>query len=211
MLRLNHAPMACSLASRLALTEAGLPHEIAFVRTWLGENKTEAYLRINPRGKVPALETEDGVLTESVAILPFIADLAPEKGLFPKAGTFERARGEAWLSFLSSTLHVALAGAMFPPPGCDNETAREAALQRVVAAFQEVDTHLAGRDAILDAFSVCDLFLLVFGLWRAAPTLAGRLPAFPNLDRAQQIHLARPGLAAIVGEEMKMRMEVQTA
>lgn len=211
MLRLHHAPMACSLASRLALTEAGLPHEIAFVRTWFGENKTEAYLRINPRGKVPALETEHGVLTESIAILPFIADLAPEKGLFPKAGTFERAQGEAWLSFLSSTLHVALAGAMFPPPGCDNETGRAAALQRVAAAFQDVDRHLEGRDGVLDAFSVCDLFLLVFGLWRAAPTLAGRLPAFPNLDRVQQMLLARPGFAAILGEEMRMRMEAQTA
>lgn len=207
MLRLHHAPFACSLASRFALVESGLDHDLAIVRTSRGEQKTEAYLRINPRGQVPALETDEGVLTESTAILPFIADLAPEKSLFPAAGTFARGQGQAWLSFLSSSLHSALAGAMFPGEGADNDVARSARLARLISAFQDVDAHLEGRDHLLDAFSVCDLYLLVFSLWRAAPALAGQLPALPNLDRFQQNLLARPGLAAMVGEEMKMRME----
>ena len=209
MLRLHHAPMACSLASRFALVEAGVPHEIAIVRTWLGEQKTDAYRRINPRGKTPALETDRGVLTESIAILPFIADLAPEKQLFPKAGTFERAQGQSWLSFLSSTLHVALSAAMFASG--EDSSAQDAALQRVSAAFQDIDRYLEGRNHLLDTFSVCDLYLLVFSLWRAAPALTGRLPTYPDLDRIQQMHLARPGLAAIVGEEMQLRMEAQAA
>ncbi|MDO9472575.1 MAG: glutathione S-transferase N-terminal domain-containing protein [Caulobacter sp.] len=207
MLRLHHAPLACSLASRFALAESGLPHEVAFVRTWRDEHKTDAYRRINPRGKVPALETDHGVITESTAILPFIADLAPDKALLPPAGTFERAQAQSWLSFLSSTLHASLAAAMFPAPGCDNDVAREAAIQRAAAAFQEIEQHLDGRDHLLGAFSVCDLYLLVFSLWRVGPGLAGRLPPLPNLDRFQQIHLARPGLAAMVGEEMKLRSE----
>lgn len=198
MLKLHHAPMSCSLASRLALAEAGLPHEVALVRTWNDEQKSAAYLAINPRGKVPALQTDQGVLTESTAILPFIADLAPEKALFPLAGTFERAKAQAWLSFLSSTLHVALAQAMF---GADPE----AALARVTAAYQDVEAHLEGRDFILDRLSVCDLYLTVFATWRAAPTLAGKLPPLPNIDRLQQTVLARPGLMAIVGEDMRSR------
>ena len=206
MLRLHHAPMACSLASRLALAESGLPHEVAFVRTWRGEQKTDAYRRINPRGKVPALETERGAITESTAILPFIADLAPEKGLLPPAGTFERAQAQAWLSFLSSTLHASLSAAMFLQQEGE-EAAREAALARVIAALGDIDGHLAGRDHLLDAFSLCDLYLLVFLLWRAAPALAGRLPSFANLDRFQQALLSRPGVMAIVGEEMKLRSE----
>lgn len=207
-LRLHHAPMACSLASRFALTEAGLPHEVAIVRTWKGEQKTEAYRRINPRGQTPALETDQGVITESTAILPYIADLAPEKGLLPKAGTFERAQAQSWLSYLSSTLHVALAAAMFPMEGCDSDAARAAALARVIAIFTALDQHLDGRDHLLDSFSVCDLYLLVFSLWRASPVLAGRLPPFPNLDRFQQNLLAgRPNLAMMVGEEMKLRSE----
>jgi glutathione S-transferase len=95
MLRLHHAPMACSLASRFALALSGLPHEIAVVRTTRGEQKTPAYLRINRRGKVPALETDQGVLTESTAILPYIADLAPDAGLMPAAGTFQRAQAQS--------------------------------------------------------------------------------------------------------------------
>lgn len=205
MLRLHHAPLACSLASRLALIESGLPHDIAFVDTARGEQKSPVYRRINPRGQVPALETDEGVLTESTAILPYIADLAPEKRLFPAPGTFARAAGQSWLSFLSSTLHVALARAMFAPPGFDTPQARETALQRVTAAYQDIDRHLEGRDHLLDAFSVCDLYLLVFGLWRAAPALAGKLPPLQNLDRVQQKLLARPGLGVIIGEEMQLR------
>lgn len=205
MLRLHHAPLACSLASRLALVESGLPHEIAFVDTARGEQKSAAYLRLNPRGQVPALETDQGVLTETTAILPYIADLAPEKRLFPGPGTFARAQGQSWLSFLSSTLHVSLSRTMFPPPGCDTPEAREAALARVAAAYQDIDRHLEGRDHLLDAFSVCDLYLLVLGLWRAAPTLTGQTPSLPNLDRVQQKLLARPGLGVIIGEEMQLR------
>lgn len=205
MLRLHHAPMACSLASRFALLEAGLPHEIAVVRS--GETKSDAFRLINRRGQVPALETDEGVLTESTAILPYIADLAPAARLFPPAGSFARAQGQAWLSFLSSTLHVAITRAMFPPEGCDTDVARSAAMGRLIAAFQDVDAHLDGRDHVLDEFSVCDLYLLVFSLWRGAPVFAGQLPAFPNLDRVQQSLIARPGLMTIVGEDMTARAQ----
>lgn len=207
MLRLHHAPMACSLASRFALAESGLPHEIAVVRTWRDEQKTATYRRINPRGKVPALETDAGVLTESTAILPFIADLAPDKHLFPAAGTFERAQAQAWLSYLSSSLHASLSAAMFPPPGCDAELAREAALGRAVEVLTDIDGHLLGRDHLLEAFSVCDLYLLVFLIWRGSPALAGRLPTFANLDRFQTALFSRPCLGPILGEDMKLRSE----
>jgi glutathione S-transferase len=200
MLRLHHAPLACSLASRLALAESGRPHEVVFVDT-----KSEAYRRINPRGQVPALETDEGVLTESTAILPYVADLAPEKRLVPASGTFARAKAQAWLSFLSSTLHVALARALFSPPGCDSAEAEAAALAKVATALQDADAHLEGRKHLLDEFSVCDLYLFVFGLWRMAPALSGKLPHFPNLDRVQQNILARPGFGAIVGEELQRR------
>lgn len=209
MLRLHHAPMACSLASRFALAEAGLAHEVIVVRTARGENREPAYLRINPRGKVPALETDAGVLTESTAILPFIADLAPGKNLLPPSGGFPRAEAQAWLSFLSSTLHAAYTGALRAEAfeGCDVEAVRSVHVARLTTALEELDAHLAGREFMLDAFSVCDLYLLVFLLWRGAPALAGRLAPLPNLDQFQQRMLARPALAAILGEEMKSMAE----
>lgn len=204
MLRLHHAPLACSLASRFALVESGLPHEVAFVHTTRDEQKSEAYLRINPRGKVPALETDGGVLTESTAILPYIADLVPEKHLFPPAGTFARGQGQSWLSFLSSSLHVAFSALMYPQDE-HSEVERQKNLERLICVYQDVDARLQGRDHLLDALSVCDVYLLVFALWRGAPHLAGKLPSLPNLDRFQQKMLDRPGYVAILGEEMKLR------
>lgn len=207
MLTLHHSPMACSLASRLALIEAELPHEVAIVRTWKDEQKSDAYRAINPRGKVPALQTGDEVLTESIAILPYIADLAPDKHLMPQAGTIERAKAQAWLSFLSSTLHVAMNQAMFAPAGCDNELARQAAITRVATALADIDKHLEGRDFLLDAFSVCDLYLFVLTSWRGTPALAGKLASYPNIDRFQQAMFARPGVGAVMAEEFKARLQ----
>jgi glutathione S-transferase len=205
-LRLHHAPMACSMASRFVLAETGLPHEIAVVRTSRGEHRSEAYGRINPRRKVPALETDFGVLTESTAILPYLADLAPDAGLLPPAGSFERAQAQSWLSYISSTIHVAFAGAMFPETfeGCDPEAVRQVQLGRLSQALQSVDAHMAGREFLLDAFSLCDLYLLVFLVWRGAPAVAGKLPPLPNLDLFQQRLFARPALAQVMGEEMKL-------
>ncbi|MDP3855767.1 glutathione S-transferase family protein [Phenylobacterium sp.] len=210
-LRLHHAPLACSLASRLALLEAGLEHEIAFVHTTRGEHLTQAYGRINPRRKVPALETAQGVITESTAILPYIADQAPERALLPPPGGYERAIAQSWLSFISSSVHTAFSGVMgaerFATDPAGVEAVRAGHLGLLAGALGVLDAHLADREFMLDAFSVCDLYLLVFLIWRAGPATAGRLPTLPNLDAFQQRMLARPGLMAVLGEEMKLRAE----
>ncbi|HRD45081.1 MAG TPA: glutathione S-transferase N-terminal domain-containing protein [Caulobacter sp.] len=205
-LRLHHSPMACSLASRFALAESGLDHEIVVVRTRTGEHLTEAYGRINPRRKVPALETGGGVVTESSAILPLIADLAPDAGLLP-SDPIARAQAQSWIGFLASTVHPAFTRSMFPERFTTDadgaEGVRGGALEALASALSSIDAHLAGREHLLDAFSVCDLYLTVFLLWRRGPALAGRLPDLPNLDAFQQRVLARPAVAAALGEDMK--------
>jgi glutathione S-transferase len=205
MLRLYHSPLACSLASRLALAESGLAHEIVFINTRKGEQNAEAYRRINPRGKVPALETGEGVVTESSAILPLIADLAPEKRLLPPAGTIARAKAQSWLAHLSGTLHPALSASMFPErfAGCDPGAIRAHHLAVATGLLKDIDGHLSGQGALLGEFSVADLLLSVFSLWRRGPGLAGALPDLPHLDAFTQLILARPLVGPIVGEEMK--------
>lgn len=206
-LTLHHSPMACSLASRFALAEAGLAHEIAVVRTRDGEHLTEAYGRINPRRKVPALATDQGVLTESSAILQYIAALAPEAGLLP-TDPFAKAQAQSWIGYLASTVHPAFSSAMFPerftadPEGA--EALRTKSLETLTTALSSIEAHLAGRETLLDAFSVCDLYLTVFLLWRRGPALAGRLPDLPNLDAFQQRVLARPAIAATLGDDMRL-------
>jgi len=205
MLRLYHSPLACSLACRLALAESGLAHEIVFVNTRKGEQHNDAYRRVNPRGKVPALETSGGVVTESSAILPLIADLAPEKRLLPPAGTVERAKAQSWLAYLSGTLHPALSASLFPDrfEGCDAAAIRTHFLKVALGAFKDIDAHLSKQVTLLGAFSVADLLLTVFSLWRRGPGLAEALPELPNLDAFTQRILARPLVGPIVGEEMK--------
>ncbi len=206
-LKLHHSPMACSLASRFVLAETGLDHELVVVRTRAGEHLTEAYGRINPRRKVPALETDAGVLTESAAILPYLAGLAPERSLMPTE-PFAHARARSWLAFLSSTVHPAFTGSMFPerftadPAGA--EPVRTRFLENLGAALAFVDAHLDGREHLLDTFSVCDLYLTVFLLWRRNPAVGERLPALPNLDGFQQRVLARPAIAATLGDDMRL-------
>lgn len=206
-LKLHHSPMACSLASRFALAEAGIEHEIAVVRTRDGEHLTEAYGRINPRRKVPALETADGVLTESSAILQYVAELAPDRGLMP-ADPFQRAQARSWIGYLASTVHPAFTAAMFPErmtaTGEGAEGIRTKALENLTTALSSIDAHLAGREFLLDGLTAADLYLTVFLLWRRGPALAGRLPDLPNLDAFQQRVMGRPAIAATLGDDMRL-------
>lgn len=208
---LYHSPFACSLASRFALAEADIPHEIVVVNLGVGAQHEAEYQSVNPRGKVPALATANGVLTESTAILPYIADLVPEKRLFPEAGAFARSEGQSWLSFMSSSVHAAFTGVIRPERFTTNpqstESTRAAFVERVATAFAPLEAHLAGRDYMLDEFGVCDVYLLVFLTWRGSPVIAGKLPTFAALDEFQQRLLARPALAAAMGGDMQLMAE----
>lgn len=207
MITLHHAPMACSLASRLALVASGLPHEVRLVDTAGGETRTPDYLALNPAGKVPVLSVDGQVVTESAAILPLIADLAPAAGLMPN-GAVARAQAQALLGFIASTVHPAYTRAMFPErftDGGDPAPVREAAIAALATALGVLEARLGERSALLDAFSVCDLYLAVFLAWRMAPAVQGRLPAFPALDRLQMVVFSRPELGAVLSQDLAQR------
>lgn len=204
MFKLYHSPLACSLAARIALTESGLSHEIKLVRVSAGENRTDEYLAINPSGKVPALVTPEGVLTELVAILIYIADRVPDKRLLPDAGTFDRATAQSRLSYFSTALHDAYRPLVRPKVGCDTEVARQGAFAHLNKILSDVSRMMTGRTFVLNDFSLCDVFLLVLLTWRRAPVLAGQLAEFPELDRFQSGLLERDRYAEIFAEEMAM-------
>ena len=115
-MKLYFSPAACSLSPHIALCEAGLPHTVVQVDLKTNKTATDAdYLRINPKGYVPALQFDDGsVLTEGPAIVQWIADQVPEKRLAPPAGTMERYHLIEWLNFISAELHQTMA-ALFKP------------------------------------------------------------------------------------------------
>ena len=207
-LQLFHAPLSCSLASRLALTAAGVPFELTVVSTLKGENRAPGYLAINPLGKVPALRVDDAVLTESTAILPFVADLAPQSGLMP-TDPLRRAQAQSMLSYLSSSLHAAWTGVLRPERftlDADVGAVREAALGRLKDALGHLEAGLSEHPELLGAGTVCDLYLCVFLVWRGAvPGLSERLPDTPGLDAVQARVFAKPALGAVLQDDLALR------
>ena len=104
MMTLYFSPGACSLASHIGLEETGAPYEIKPILLAMGQQRTDSYLKINPRGKVPALSVDGKILIENTAILTYLARRFPEKRLMP-ADPAEEARCIATMCWFSSIVH----------------------------------------------------------------------------------------------------------
>lgn len=166
-MKLYFSPGACSMASHIALIEAGLQFQAEKVNLKTPEKKThsgENFLRINPKGYVPALETQTGdVLTEGAAILQYIADRAPEKELAPRAGTFERYKLQEWLTFISSEVHKSMSPLFNPKTP---EAYREIAKANLGKRLDWVQEQLQGRPFLMgQTFTVADAYLFTVLGW----------------------------------------------
>ncbi len=106
MLKLFYSPGSCALASRIALEDAGADYELARLDLAAGQQRSADYLAVNPKGRVPALVTDRGILTETPAILAYIAQSFPEAKLAPVDDPYEFARLQAFNAFICSTVHV---------------------------------------------------------------------------------------------------------
>lgn len=170
MLTLYYAPGACSMASHITLEEAGAQYTPQQILTSKGEQRSPEYLKINPRGKVPALKLNDGsVLTENVAIMVYVARSFPEKKLVPDK-VEDAVRGLSHMAWFSNTVHATFGHIVRPerytknPSGTDG--VKEAAKETYWGCMQEVDNILAGKQWMMgDQYTVCDPYALVFYSW----------------------------------------------
>ena len=169
MLTLFYSPGACSLASHIALEEIGTPFET--VRTVIAEGatRTREYLALNPRAVVPTLRDHDFVLTESMAILLYLARRFPAAGLVP-ADPRLSARCTELLSVFTTSVHVAFRQLWRPERFVDGElqqgAVRRGGLGRLPGWFEVMEGVVDGRTwAVGDAFTACDAYLLVFYRW----------------------------------------------
>jgi glutathione S-transferase len=198
---LYFSPLACSLASRITIYEAGAGDAVTLRRvdTKAGRTADGAdYRAINAKGMVPALRTAGGeILTENAAILPFIADQFPEAGLAP-AGGIERSRLVQWLSFIGSELHKTVFTPLLSAKANDGAKtfARELAPERLAY----LDAHLAGRDYLLDRFSVADAYLTAVLNW--AQFVGIDLATWPAVAAYYARVTSRPHVARALQEEM---------
>lgn len=192
MLTLYYSPGACALASHVAFEEAGADYDAVKVDLKSGEQKTPAYLAVNPAGVTPALATDQGVLTENAVIMPWIADRHPEKDLVP-ADAFQRARMDSFNGWVGSSLHPALSRLIFARPPVEGE-AREAALKVVKDKLSLAEQHLLQGPFVMgEQYTVADGYLSVFTRWSRQ---AGILDAatYPKLNAHLDAVQARPAV-----------------
>jgi len=170
MLKLYYAPNTCALASHIALEEAGADYSTVRLDFGADEQRQPAYLAINPKGRVPALATDRGVLTETPAMLAFIAQSYPRAELAPLDDPFAFAAVQAFNSYLCSTVHVAHAHGRRGYRWADDEAAIEAmrrALPRSIGAcFELVEREmLKGPWVMGDTYTICDPYLFTVSRW----------------------------------------------
>jgi glutathione S-transferase len=136
---LYYAPGACSLASHIALEEAGAPFESVRLDLAKGEQRSARYLAINERGRVPALVEGDWVLTENTAILRHVARAHPQAGLWPDDPR-EQAIADEWLGWLSTSHHTAYAHIRRAGRYCDDETMHPAIVAKGLETYADLCT-----------------------------------------------------------------------
>jgi len=203
MLKLFYAPNTCSLASHIALEEAGAAYEAVRINTAQNEQRSAAYLAINPKGRVPALATDAGVITENPAILTYVAQTHPAAKLAPFEDAMAFARAQSFNSFLCSTVHVAHAHG---PRGIRwaDDPAALAELKRKVpetmaAGFALIEEDmLQGPFVLGEAFSICDAYLFTMANWLESD---GVDPTrFPKVHAHRERVRARPAVARVLAQ-----------
>src|SRR5690242_1184277 len=168
LMDLYFSPLACSMATRIALYEAGADAQYIYRDRNKRLPDGSDFYQINPLGMVPTLRTDEGdLLTENAAILQYVAARHPAAALAPTAG-IEVARLHQWLCFIGTELHKAVF-----LPLLDHKAPADAkayALSLADARLAIVDKHLAGREFLLDGFSIADAYLYTVLNWgRATP------------------------------------------
>lgn len=206
MLKLYYAPHTCALASHIALEEAGTVYETVRMSFQSGDQKKPDYLKINPKARVPSLVTDKGILTETPAILAFIAQSHPEAKLAPVGDPFEFARVQAFNSYLCSTVHVAHAHRMRGYRWVDDDAAIKAMQRKVPqsvgAAFGLIEREmLAGPWVMGDAYTICDAYLFTLAQWLEADGVD--LSKLPRVIDHRRRMAGRVAVSKAVAEETR--------
>ena len=164
-MKLYYSPGACSLSPHILMREAGIP--VQLVKVDMQTKKTEDgtdFKTINTKGYVPTLELPDGQrLTEGPAILQYLADQVPARGLAPANGTVERFRMQEWLNFIATELHK-----QFSPlfdPACEG-TLRARQTEKIGNRFDWITKQLGSREYLMGStFTAPDAYFFVMLAW----------------------------------------------
>jgi glutathione S-transferase len=202
---LYFAPLACTLATRITLYEAGA--QAGFIQVDTKRKRLldgSDFYSINALGQVPVLRTDEGwLLTENTAILPYVADQFPSAQLAPPAGSAERAKLQQWLGFVSTELHKAVFVPLLDPQATSE--VRDYARRKVASRLGVLQEHLDKREFLLDRFTVADAYLFAVLNW--AQYCGVDLAQWPAVDAYYRRVAQRPEVARALAEEVALYRE----
>jgi glutathione S-transferase len=192
---------SCALASHIALEEAGADYTAVRLDPKTNQQNSPEYLAINPKGRVPALVTDRGVVTESLAILAFIAQSFPKAKLAPLDDPFAFAEVQAFNSYICSTVHVAHAHGARGSRWADDESSladmKRKLPKTMAACFHTIERNmLRGPWVMGDAYTICDPYLLTMSKWLERDGVD--IADFPKINAHFQRMLERPSVAKVL-------------
>lgn len=198
-MQLYCAPLTISVAVAIALKETGLDYEAIRLNVAESEQTGPAYKQINPKGRVPALAVDGGILTETGALLEYIAAMAPEAGLVPD-NPLLAARMREVMYYLASTMHVNHAHKMRGHRWADKDASRADMTNKVTETMTESCAYISsnglrGPFVLGEAFSIADPYLYVVCNWLEGDGVD--VSAFPAIVAFRKAMEARPSVQAI--------------
>src|SRR5258706_9398141 len=206
MLKLFYAVGTCALASHIALEDAGA--EYAAVRLDFGANdqRKPEYLKINPKGRVPALITDAGILTETPAILAYIAQVFPKADLAPLADPFAFARVQAFNSYLCSTAHVNHAhlgrGSRWADDAASIEDMKRKVPKNVEESFALMESEMVEGPWVMGkAYTICDPYLFTVARWLERDSVD--MARFPKIHQHHKRMAERPAVKKVLAEQLR--------
>ncbi|MCA3629468.1 MAG: glutathione S-transferase family protein [Methylobacterium sp.] len=203
-LKLYYAPGTIALACHIALAEAGADYEAVALDFRKNEQRGEAYLAINPKGRVPALITDRGVLTETPAILGFIAQSYPAARLAPLEDGFALAQLQSFMAYLSSTMHVATAHDRRASRWADQESSfadmRAKVPQNARDCCRLIEAECFDGAWVMGAdYTIADPYLFTIVGWLGRFGI--ELNEFPKIAAHWQAMQARPAVRRSLAEQ----------
>lgn len=210
MLTLYYCSGACSMASHIGLEESGAQYRTQPIALAKGEQRTPDYLKINPRGRVPALKLEDGsVILENTGILTYLARRFPEKALLPMDPA-AMARAVSMMAWLSNSVHPAFTHINRPERFTDEHSAfaglKEMGRKSFWSALTEIDGLVTGKTWMQgDQFTVCDPYALVFYGWGARIELP--VKELQHYTAWKDRMLQRPAVRKILEREQNILLQ----
>ncbi|MBN9604312.1 MAG: glutathione S-transferase family protein [Afipia felis] len=204
MLEFYYGVGTCALASHIALEEAGVQYNAHRVDMKANQQNSPEYLAINPKGRVPALVTDQGVLTETPAILAYIAQTFPKANLAPVNDPFAFAQAQSFNSYLCSSVHIAHShkgrGARWASEESSLEDMKRKVPENMRACVAMIEQNmLRGPWVMGESYTICDPYLFTIGNWAKADGVD--LAEFPKVSAHRERMKERPAVQKVLDRE----------